>query len=674
MHILVTGAGGFIGSRFCALAVEAGHEVTALIRPRQGRTIYPAGEIVYGDLPYDVPARAWQGVNAVVHCAGATTGQDAAESHAINVEGTRVLLDEARRRGGIERFVFLSSQSAHEQAVSAYGRTKLEAEQVVRASGITHAILRPGLVFGPGPQGLFYRTRRTVQRLPVLPLFGGGKAIVQGIDVSDLCRAILRCLAWPAGESLELNLGDPDGIPLREFLQAIAIAETGRRKPQLIIPLGPVKLAVGIAEKMRLPLPISSDNLRGMEVVQRMDTRASLDKIGLSLTPFDDAMRAAVGKEPPQEHAGRPLRILLIGAGKIGIVHALNLTRREGVSLCGIVDRDPKAGRLYRSMGLKAPFRRDAIEAINEFRPDGAIVATPAATHLPLARLCMERNLPVLVEKPISINPEMISQWLALRAEFPKQVCHIGYMAAQYPHLEKLRALLAAGEFGEVRGFRAICLQSHIMAPKPVRWEMVKSQSGGGCVINFACHVLSMLLRLFGRPADVAAAMRTLHSVDVEDVFEARFDYGGARGFSGRLFASWSIPGYPRPDNRIVIQTSEGRLILDNYCLAFARNGKTEQIWTQRSFDIGYNAAPDYTGGGFSVEHANFAAAIRAIRTTDAHTAAGTPVEIEEAARFEQFTFDLYSAAAKGLTGKPPDDSMADIDERMDQIIASLVK
>ena len=68
------------------------------------------------------------------------------------MEGTRALLDEAKARG-VGRIVFLSSQSAHEDAVSAYGRTKLEAERLIRDSGVAHAILRPGLVFGPGADG-----------------------------------------------------------------------------------------------------------------------------------------------------------------------------------------------------------------------------------------------------------------------------------------------------------------------------------------------------------------------------------------------------------------------------------------------------------------------------------------------------------------------------------------
>jgi predicted dehydrogenase/nucleoside-diphosphate-sugar epimerase len=685
MRILVTGAAGFIGSRFCEMAAAQGHGVVALMRPRPYARSLPAGEIVYGRLPYDVPSRAWRGVEAVVHLAGATTGQDPQESHAINCDGTAFLIDQARAHCAIKRFVFISSQSAHEDAVSAYGKTKREAEEIVRAGGLPYAIVRPGLVFGPGEHGLFSRMRGTVRRLPVLPLLGGGRAIVQGIEVSDLGKALMTCLSLDEGTGgFEFNLGDSEGMPLREFLQAIAVAETGRRKMQLVVPLWPFKLAVGCAERIGLKLPISGDNLRGMEMVRRMETAPSHQKLGLTLTPFAEAMAASVSAAKPaagNDVATRPVRVLLVGAGKIGIVHALNLAQREGSALCGVVDRNRKAFGLYRSMGFTPEFRNDAAAAIEELRPDGVIVATPASTHLELARLCCERRVPVLVEKPMAVRPCDVQEFLALRSEFPDGICHVGYMAAQYPHLQQVRRRLAGGEFGRVLGYRAFCLQSHIMASKPVRWEMIRAQSGGGALINYAGHAVSMLLRLFGEPTRFGARMWPIYSTEVEDAVEVRMVHSG--GISGRLVASWSIPGYARPVSEIVILTDQGEVHVRNYCASFQRGGHTEWLFTQRDLDIGYNAAPDYTGGGFSVEHRNFAAAIRASRGEKGlrgdSAPESLPVEIEEAARVENLIFSLYEAS-EGLDPRSPvwqgapavgDAGMQDV--RMDAIIEELL-
>ncbi len=655
MKILVTGASGFIGSAFCGAATGSGHDVVALVRPRPGGAPQPAAAtVLHARIPFQVPARAWEGVEAVVHCAGATTGQDAVESAAVTVEGTRELLEESVARG-VSRFVFLSSQSAHEGAVSAYGKTKLEAERLIRASGLSHAILRPGLVFGPGAAGLFARMRNSVRKLPVIPLLGGGIAIVQPIEVGDLCEAMLRCLALPAGENAELNLGDPDGMTLRMFLRATAVADTGRRKPELVIPLGPVKAVVRIGEALRIPLPISMDNLRGLEKVQRMETRESLDRIGLSLKPFAGAMVSATKSPTPTEpRPGRPARVLLVGAGKIGIVHGLNLFQREGAALCGIVDRNRRAFGLYRSMGFDVPFRTDLDAAIAELKPDAALIATPAATHVPLARQCLSRGLAVLVEKPAAFQPGLVAKLRALQEEFAPAPCHTGYMAAQFPQLDVAREAMESGEIGRPLGVWVKCLQSHIMASSPVRWEMVRAQSGGGVLINFAGHWVAVMRRLLGAPRAMEARAWPIHSAEVEDAFEARFEYGA---FRARLFACWSAPGYARPHNSLVVEGDAGRLVVDQAHVSVLRDGVTESLWTQLDFPTGYNSAPDYTGAGFSMEHENFARAVRAWRDGAPETAGDEPpsrrpVDFAEAADAEEMIFALYDAAAGRETGR----------------------
>lgn len=661
MKLLVTGASGFIGSTFCQLAADSGHDVVAVVRPRAGAGRRPAGTVVFGRIPYDVPPRAWDGVEGVVHCAGGTRGEGWAESEALTVEGTRVLLAECARRG-IRRFVFLSSQSAHEGATSAYGRTKFDAEEVIRASGVPHAILRPGLVFGPGAAGLFARMRASVEKLPVLPLLGGGIALVQPVDASDLSRAILRCLEMlpDAETALELNIGEPRGMKLRDFLQAVAVARTRRRKPELRIPLGPVKAVVAVAEALRIPLPVSSDNLKGLENVREMETASSLQRLGMTLRPFGETLREAVRvpvDEDPRkvERPGNPARVLLVGAGKIGIVHGLNLLQREGATLAGVVDRNPKAFGMYRSMGFRGPFFTDLDAAIAAARPDGAILATPAATHLPLARQCLAAGLGVLVEKPAAFRRGMTDELRALHREFGRLPCHTGYMAAQFPHLDEAARCLRDGDIGAVRGYWVRCLQSHIMAPKPVRWEMVRGQSGGGVLINFAGHWIAVLLRLLGEPREASARAWGIHSAEVEDAAEARLRHDG---FEGRLLACWSIPGYARPHNSIVIEGETGRLVVEQYHTALLRDGATELLVTQQDYDTGYNFAPDYTGGGFSMEHANFARALRdraegrapappgdGTGPARVATPSATPVDFTEAARAEDWIFRLYEAA-----------------------------
>lgn len=659
MKILVTGAAGFIGSRFCEMARARGHFVRALMRPRPGPISYPpADEVVYGNFPYAIPERAVAGIETAVHCAGATTGQDDAESEAINVEGTRFLLKLASR-AGCGRIVFLSSQSAHENAISAYGKTKLRAEQVLRAGDLPFAILRPGLVFGPGTKGLYHRTmRQLVHKLPFLPLLGGGKATLQPIEVSDLCRAMLACAELRDTESLELNLGEPEPLTLREFLQRVAVAETGRRKFAVSIPVWPILSGVVVAEKLGIRLPVSSDNLRAVKVVQRMETRDSLKRIGVELAPLEEALKRSAGKVDSDhgcEHeqvrtkgSKVPVRVMLVGAGKVGIVHALNLTQREGATLACIVDPNSKAFRLYRAMGFTAPCETSLSAAIETHRPHAAIIATPARLHVSIARECLGRGIHVLSEKPIGVTPAQRTEFTDLSCSQPTQICHAGYMAAQYPHLDPAREVLAGGQIGAIRGVYAYCLQTHIVAAKPVRWEMIREQSGGGVMINFASHVLTILIRLLGEPDSAAGEIWPIYSTEVEDAADVMLVYPK---FRARLLASWSIPGFARPMNRMVIAGETGELVIENYYSALIRDGRVVKIWTQKDFSIGYNAAPDYTGGGFAMEHDNFARTVFSGAEADS-SLSHTPVTIQEAAVVEGLINRIYEGAEKSEVSK----------------------
>ncbi|HEV8453784.1 MAG TPA: NAD-dependent epimerase/dehydratase family protein, partial [Gemmatimonadales bacterium] len=289
--MLITGATGFIGSHL-AIAAANKYVVRSLTRKDwTGPPAVPTERRYFGNLPFGIPESAFEDVHVVVHCA-ATAEPNERKARAINVDGT-VQLGELARKHGVETLIFLSSQSARPDAISAYGRTKFLAEQeLLSLDGLRVIILRPGLVVGPGGHGLFSRLVSSVVRLPLVPLPDGGRGVVQPIQVDDLCEAILRC----DRESSELSrailkLGDPKGERLADFVQEIALAYLGRRRLTVSIPLGPIEAAVRHAETLHLPLPISSTNLRGMRIVELMQTADDMERLGLPIRPVAEMLR-----------------------------------------------------------------------------------------------------------------------------------------------------------------------------------------------------------------------------------------------------------------------------------------------------------------------------------------------------------------------------------------------
>jgi predicted dehydrogenase/nucleoside-diphosphate-sugar epimerase len=636
--MLITGATGFIGSRLATLALARGYSVKTLTRSDWSTApAVPVEQRHLGCLPEQIPTSALQDVDVIVHCAASVDSRER-RAWGINVEGTRRLAELACQ-ARVRTFIFLSSQAARPDAVSVYGRTKYSAEQkLLQQEGLQIIILRPGLVTGTGSRGLFSRLTRLVDSNLVIPMLGGGRSIVQPIHVDDLCEAIFRC-DEASGEldKTILKLGHCQGVPLREFLQCIAVARLGHKKVTVPIPFWPVEVLVTVAEALRVPLPINSNNLKGLRVVEKMDTATDLARLGLNLRPLQETIHdGAQFVEQPLSLNQRAVRVLLIGAGRIGLVHAVTLSRLCGVVLAGVVDPNARARALLRGMGVSAPMFRSLEEALAEVKPDAAVIATPVSTHLALTRAALANGLAVMVEKPLAIQRDQLTEYQCLAQQFPERPVQVGYVMPRNPQVSSYLNRVRNGEFGRVQGFVGVTLVSLIQEPSIDRWEVKKDISGGGVLINSGGHVLSMIRGAFGDPEALEVESCSLYSAEVEDSLILSFTYPG---FRGRQYCSWSIRGYPRQENTLTIWTDQGRLILTGSVGMFIRNNGETELTHQLDFDVGFNIAPDYAGAGFAVELKDLKEAVCSGRDA--------PMNLHEAVGLERLMFKAYEISHK---------------------------
>jgi dihydroflavonol-4-reductase len=173
--ILVTGASGFVGSAVARKLVEADFSVRALVRGKSPRK-HLAGlglEFFEGDLrDRKSVGRAIAGMRYVFHVAAdyRLWARDPSEIFASNVEGTRILMEEAMR-AGVERVIYTSSVATiavrpdgmaadetgplrEDQGIGAYKRSKIVAERLVEAMvaerGLAAVIVNPSTPIGPG--------------------------------------------------------------------------------------------------------------------------------------------------------------------------------------------------------------------------------------------------------------------------------------------------------------------------------------------------------------------------------------------------------------------------------------------------------------------------------------------------------------------------------------------
>ena len=202
--IALTGATGFVGSRFLDLVVKNGFFVRALTRQKQDDR--PNVTWVRGALDNRKSLeRLCDGAQIVVHIAGVVNAPDREGFESGNIAGTLSMV-EAAKQAGVKRFIHISSLAATQPGLSIYGETKSKAEKIVASSGLDWTTLRPPWVYGPGDKDSLDLFKSAKLGFVPLPPDTEGKLSV--IHVDDLCAAILAII--PEHEDLTARVFEVD--------------------------------------------------------------------------------------------------------------------------------------------------------------------------------------------------------------------------------------------------------------------------------------------------------------------------------------------------------------------------------------------------------------------------------------------------------------------------------
>jgi len=249
----INGAGGYVGGCLKNFFAARGWEILELTRRPK-----PGARAVAFQLGAEITPPALAGVTALVHCAYDFKPLRWDEIRAVNVEGTRKVL-QAACAAGIGKIVCLSSISAYDGCRSLYGRAKLEIEKIALDNGAL--AIRPGLVYGSGPGGMFGKLAAQVRNSSVIPMIGDGSQIQFLVHNEDLSAFIEKFAAGKiqvAPRVLTAAHGQP--WPFKQLLLEIA---RGLDKKVKFIPLPWRLVWAGLksAETCGLRLNFRSDSL-----------------------------------------------------------------------------------------------------------------------------------------------------------------------------------------------------------------------------------------------------------------------------------------------------------------------------------------------------------------------------------------------------------------------------
>jgi len=288
--IAVTGATGFVGRHITTVLARRGHAIRALVRsPFQAQALEGLGvELVPGDLADAAALTALlRGATTVVHLVGIIVETGRASFHAVHVEGTRRVL-EAARRAGVERFVHMSAVGARDEpGATPYHRTKWHAEELVRASGLSHAVFRPSIISGPESAPI-----RTLARLhrwsPVVPVFGDGRFPTQPVWAEDVALAFALA-AEQSALAGAFELGGPQVLTYKEFLLAIGRAARHPR-PLVHVPLGLARAAAAALGLLGAAAPLTGDQLQMLVEGSATPANAIESVFGIQPVAFEQGL------------------------------------------------------------------------------------------------------------------------------------------------------------------------------------------------------------------------------------------------------------------------------------------------------------------------------------------------------------------------------------------------
>ena len=298
---LVTGASGFIGSYLCKELLKQRAIVKALIHtPTEGNW---SSSYVCNLGKQKIPKEALEGVEIVFHLAGyahslTQRSDDVYLYHQINVDGTRMLL-EAAREAKIKKCIFFSSvksigeennnrldETAEPKPLSEYGKSKLEAENLVLHGGFVESptVLRMAMVYGNSNKGNLPKMIKAISRnwFPPFPKIKNKRSMIHVEDVVQ--GAVLAALSELSSGKIYI-LSDGTDYSTRELYEEIRKA-MGKKVPSWGIPVLVLKVAATIGDILRFIIRrrifIDSDNLQKLIGSSYYSSKKAVTELGFA--------------------------------------------------------------------------------------------------------------------------------------------------------------------------------------------------------------------------------------------------------------------------------------------------------------------------------------------------------------------------------------------------------
>ena len=262
------------------------------------------------------------------------------------------------------------------------------------------------------------------------------------------------------------------------------------------------------------------------------------------------------------------IRLAVVGLGKMGLSHHALVNAHPEVELVGVCDSSSYVlGVLKKYTGVETYTDFDAM--LEQVELDAVLIATPSSAHARMVGTALERGLHVFCEKPFTLDAGDAERLTAL-ARDRGLVTQVGYHNRFVGAFREVKALLDAGAIGNVTRVLGEAYGPVVLKAKGGTWRSQRNE-GGGCLYDYAAHVINLVNWYVGEPAGVGgSALNRVFSREIDDEVSSTLYY--PEGRTAQLSVNWSDESYRKMTTRVTLWGTAGRIYADRQeCQVYLR-------------------------------------------------------------------------------------------------------
>jgi predicted dehydrogenase len=277
------------------------------------------------------------------------------------------------------------------------------------------------------------------------------------------------------------------------------------------------------------------------------------------------------------------IKIAVVGLGKMGLSHHAIVNAHPDVEVAGVCDSSSYVlGVLKKYTGVTTYSDFDTM--LDRAELDAVVIATPSSSHAKMVRTALERDLHVFCEKPFTLNPQDADALSALANE-RNLVTQVGYHNRFVGAFQEVKRLLDAGAIGEVTHVLGEAYGPVVLKPKGGTWRSQRTE-GGGCLYDYAAHVLDLVNWYVGEPLGVGGtALNKVFSREIDDEVFSTLYY--PQGTTAQISVNWSDESYRKMTTRITVWGKMGRIFVDRQeCQVYIRDTATPPVGYEHGWNV----------------------------------------------------------------------------------------